>query len=221
MSDVTLRAETGRPTGTRPSRRLRRSGMVPATLYGQQSEPLSIAVPARDLRRALATEAGINALITLEVGEEKHTSLARQLQRHPTKGDVIHLDFVKISLTDRVDVVVAVETIGEPEGVRDGGIIETVSNSVNVNTLVTSIPDSIRADISGLGVGDALRVSDLPAIEGLEYLDDPLQTIVTVSLPSAALAEGEAEAEAEDEEAAEGEQAEGEEGAGEESGSGD
>lgn len=221
MSDVTLRAETGRRTGTRPSRRLRRSGMVPATLYGQQSEPLSIAVPARDLRRALATEAGINALITLEVGEEKHTSLARQLQRHPTKGDVIHLDFVKISLTDRVDVVVAVETIGEPEGVRDGGIIETVSNSVNVNTLVTSIPDSIRADISGLGVGDALRVSDLPAIEGLEYLDDPLQTIVTVSLPSAALAEGEAEAEAEDEEAAEDEQAEGEEGAGEESGSGD
>lgn len=221
MSDVTLRAETGRPTGTRPSRRLRRSGMVPATLYGQQSEPLSIAVSARDLRRALATEAGINALITLEVGEEKHTSLARQLQRHPTKGDVIHLDFVKISLTDRVDVVVAVETIGEPEGVRDGGIIETVSNSVNVNTLVTSIPDSIRADISGLGVGGALRVSDLPAIEGLEYLDDPLQTIVTVSLPSAALAEGEAEAETEDEEAAEGEQAEGEEGAGEESGSGD
>lgn len=220
MSDVTLRAETGRSTGTRPSRRLRRSGMVPATLYGQQSEPVSIAVQDRDLRRALATEAGINALITLEVGEEKHTSLARQLQRHPTKGDIIHLDFVKISLTDRVDVVVAVETVGEPEGVRDGGIIETVANSVNVNTLVTSIPDSIKADISELGVGDALRVSDLPAIEGLEYLDDPLQTIVTVSLPSAALAEEEEEAEAEDEEAAEGEQAEGEESPEEESGSG-
>lgn len=220
MSDVTLRAETGRSTGTRPSRRLRRSGMVPATLYGQQSEPVSIAVQDRDLRRALATEAGINALITLEVGEEKHTSLARQLQRHPTKGDIIHLDFVKISLTDRVDVVVAVETVGEPEGVRDGGIIETVANSVNVNTLVTSIPDYIKADISELGVGDALRVSDLPVIEGLEYLDDPLQTIVTVSLPSAALAEEEEEAEAEDEEAAEGEQAEGEESPEEESGSG-
>ena len=220
MSDVTLRAETGRRTGTRPSRRLRRSGMVPATLYGQHSEPLSIAVEARDLRRALTTEAGINALITLEVGEETHTSLARQLQRHPTKGDVIHLDFVKISLTDRVDVVVAVETVGEPEGVREGGIIETVSNSVNVNTLVTSIPDSISVDISGLGVGDALRVSDLPAIEGLEYLDDPLQTIVTVSLPSAALAEGEAEEADEEEEAAEDEQAAEGEDAGEESGSG-
>lgn len=203
MSDVTLRAETGRPTGTRPSRRLRRSGMVPATLYGQDSHPLSIAVDARQLRRALSTEAGINALITLEVGDEKHTSLARQLQRHPTKGEVIHLDFVKISLTDRVDVVVAVETIGEPEGVREGGIIETVSNSVNVNTLVTSIPDSIGADISGLGVGDSLRVSDLPAIEGLEYLDDPQQTIVTVSLPSAALVEEEEEAEVEEGEEAE------------------
>lgn len=203
MSDTTLRAETGRRTGTRPSRRLRRSGMVPATLYGQDSQPLSIAVDARQLRRALSTEAGINALITLEVGDEKHTSLARQLQRHPTKGEVIHLDFVKISLTDRVDVVVAVETIGEPEGVREGGIIETVSNSVNVNTLVTSIPDSIGVDISGLGVGDSLRVSDLPAIDGLEYLDDPQQTIVTVSLPSAALVEEEEEAEVEEGEEAE------------------
>lgn len=203
MSDVTLRAETGRRTGTRPSRRLRRSGMVPATLYGQASHPVSIAVDARELRRVLSTEAGINALITLEVGDEKHTSLARQLQRHPTKGEVIHLDFVKISLTDRVDVVVAVETTGEPEGVREGGIIETVSNSVNVNTLVTSIPDSIGVDISDLGVGDSLRVSDLPAIEGLEYLDDPQQTIVTVSLPSAALVEEEEEAELEEGEEAE------------------
>ena len=185
MSEVTLQAESGRITGTRPSRRLRRRGMVPATLYGQGAEAVSVAVNARDLRNALATDAGINVLIDLVVGEETHTSLARQLQRHPTKGDILHLDFVKISLTDRVEALVAVELIGDPAGVREmGGIIETVTNTVSVHTLVTAIPESIRVDISGLEVGDLIRVADLPEIEGVEYLDDPDLPIVVIHLPS-------------------------------------
>ena len=188
MSQVTLRAETGRVTGTRPSRRLRRQGMVPATLYGQDTEAVSIAVKARDLRNVLGTDAGINAVISLEVGEEIHTSLARQLQRHPTIGDIIHLDFVKISLTDRVDAVVYIELVGDASGVREGGgIIETVSNTVNVHTLVTTIPESIRVDITGMEAGDSIRVSDLPVFEGVDYLDDPDLPIVTISLPAAAL----------------------------------
>lgn len=185
MSEVTLQAESGRITGTRPSRRLRRRGMVPATLYGQGAEAVSVAVNARDLRNALATDAGINVLIDLVVGEETHTSLARQLQRHPTKGDILHLDFVKISLTDRVEALVAVELIGDPAGVREmGGIIETVTNTVSVHTLVTAIPESIRVDISGLEVGDLIRVADLPELEGVEYLDDPDLPIVVIHLPS-------------------------------------
>ena len=197
MSEVTLRAETGRITGTRPSRRLRRQGKVPATLYGHDTDAVSIAVGARELRTALSTEAGINAVINLAVGEETHTSLARQLQRHPTRGDIIHLDFVKIALTDRVDAVVHVELVGDPIGVTDeGGIIETVSNTVNVHTLVTAIPESIRIDISGLGAGQSVRVADLPVLDGVEYLDDPDQPIATVSLPAAALVDEEEDAEA-------------------------
>lgn len=185
MSEVTLQAETGRNTGSRPSRRLRRRGMVPATLYGQGAEAVSVAVNARDLRNALATDAGINVLIGLVVGEETHTSLARQLQRHPTREDILHLDFVKISLTDRVEAAIAVELIGEPAGVREmGGIIETVTNTVSVQTLVTAIPESIQVDISGLEVGDLIRVADLPELEGVEYLDDPDLPIVVIHLPS-------------------------------------
>ena len=196
MSEVTLRAETGRVTGTRPSRRLRRLGKVPATLYGHDADAVSISVDAHDLRTALSTDAGINAVISLRVGEETHTSLARQLQRHPTRGDIIHLDFVKISLTDRVDAVVYIDLVGDPVGVTDGGgIIETVANTVNVHTLVTSIPESIRVDISGLEEGQSVRVADLPALEGVEYLDDPDQPIVTISLPATLLAEEEEEAE--------------------------
>ncbi len=199
MSNVILRAETGRETGTRTSRRLRRRGMVPATLYGQGSESLSIAVSARDLRSALTTDAGLNAVINLQIGEETHTSLARQLQRHPTRGDIIHLDFLKISLTDEVEAVVAIELVGDPAAIREGGgILETIANTVTVKALVTAIPESIRADISGLGVGDTLRLSDLPTPSGVEYLDDPDQPILVVSLPAIALAEEEAEEDEED-----------------------
>ncbi|MDE0168440.1 MAG: 50S ribosomal protein L25 [bacterium] len=192
MSEVTLRAETGRTTGTRPSRRLRRQGKVPATLYGHDTDAVSVAVDARELRTALSTDAGINAVIRLRVGKETHTSLARQLQRHPTRGDIIHLDFVKIALTDRVDAVVHVELIGDPVGVtEDGGIVETVANTVNVHTLVTAIPESIQIDISDLRAGQSVRVADLPALGGVDYLDDPGQPIVTISLPAAALVEEE------------------------------
>lgn len=210
MSDVTLRAETGRQQGSRASRRLRREGKVPATLYGQGSDPLAVSVDAILLRNALSTDAGLNAVLTLEVGKDTHTSLARELQRHPTRGDITHLDFVKISLSDRVDAVISVELLGEPVGVRDeGGIVETVLASVTVNALVTNIPESIEIDIAELSVGDSVKVSDLPEIEGVEILDDPDQTVATVTLPAAAFAE-------EEEELLEGEEGEEVDGEGEE-----
>ena len=196
MSDITLRAETGREQGSRASRRLRRTGRVPATLYGQDSDPLAVAVDAYELRKALSTDAGLNAVITLEVEKASHTSIARELQLHPTKGDITHLDFVKISLTDRVDAAVSIELTGDPIGVKDeGGIVETVSSTVTVNAVVTNIPESISLDISELSVGDSVKMSDLPVIEGVDYLDDPDQTIATVTLPAAAFAEEEEELE--------------------------
>jgi len=156
-------------------------------------------VSARDLRSALTTDAGLNAVINLQIGKETHTSLARQLQRHPTKGDIIHLDFLKISLTDEVEAVVAIELVGDPGAIREGGgILETIANTVNVRALVTAIPESIQADITQLGVGDTLRVSDLPALSEVEYLDDPDRPILVVSLPAIALTEEEAEEEEED-----------------------
>lgn len=98
MSEVRLRAETGRTTGTRPSRRLRQNGMVPATLYGSGIEAASISVDALQLRDALATEDGLGAVIRLQVEGETHRTMARQLQRHPTKDYILHVDFVKIDL---------------------------------------------------------------------------------------------------------------------------
>ena len=206
MSKVNLRADTGRRPGSRISGRLRRQGMVPATFYGHGSEAVSISVDARELPSALATDAGLNVVIHLQVGDETHTSLARQLQRHPTRGDIIHLDFLKISLTDEVEAVVALELMGDPAGTREGGgILETIMNTIRIRALVTAIPESIQIDISHLEIGDTLRVSDLPAVEGVEYLEDPDRPIVVISLPAIV--------QTEEEEPEEGEVPESEEGA--------
>ncbi|MDH3500666.1 MAG: 50S ribosomal protein L25 [Acidimicrobiia bacterium] len=207
MSETTLRAEIGRVTGSRPARRLRREGLVPATLYGKDSSAVNLAVESRELRRALTTDAGFNAILNIDVDGASHTALAREVQRHPVRGEIIHVDFVKILLTDTVEAEVSIEFVGEPIGVReDGGIVETVTTSVTLKAVVTNIPDSIELDISELHIGDSLKLVDLPVIEGVEYVDDDDLTLVNVSVPAAILAE--------EEEAEEGEEVEeGEEGA--------
>jgi large subunit ribosomal protein L25 len=208
--EVTLRAETGREPGSRSSRRLRRSGMVPAVIYGRNVDPIAVAVDAHDLYVALHTDAGANALINLETeGADAQLTMAREVQRHPVRGVITHVDFVKISLTEKTQVEVTIEIIGESVGVKEGGIVETIRSSIHVEALPTEIPQSIIVDISELAVGDTLRIGDLPAIEGVEYLGDDDDPVVTVVTPAAAEAEAVEEEEGA-EEGVEGEDAEAE-----------
>ena len=211
MSETNLKAEIRTALGSAESRRLRSTGHVPATVYGRDSDAQSVTVNARELYAALHTEAGLNAVISLEVEGTELTTLAREIQRHPLRGDITHVDFLRISLTEKVDAEVGIDFEGVPVGVRDeGGIVETIRASVNLQALPTAIPSGITLDISELTIGDVLRVSDLPAIEGVEYIDDPEASLVTVSVPAAVVAEEE------DEELLGGEEGEeGEEGAGE------
>jgi large subunit ribosomal protein L25 len=138
----------------------------------------------------------LNAVITLDVGGEQLTTLAREIQRHPLRGEITHLDFVRISLTETVGAEVSIDFEGTPVGVRDdGGIVETIRTSVSIEALPTNIPSSIVLDISELSIGGVLRVADLPAIDGVEYTDDPETGLVTVSVPAAVVAEEELEAE--------------------------
>lgn len=187
--EVTLRAQTGRSQGSRPSRRLRLTGRVPAVVYGKDIEPQAIAVDRRELYGVLHTEAGLNALINLEIeGGSNQLTMAKVVERHPVRGEIIHVDFITISLTETTRVEVLLELQGDPIGVREGGIIETINNSVVVEALPTEIPTSIIIDVSGMDVGDTLRVADLPVIEGVEYVDDVDQPLITVVLPAAEVA---------------------------------
>jgi large subunit ribosomal protein L25 len=151
---------------------------------------MTVAVDRRELYAALTTEAGLNALINLEVGKDEHLAVAREVQRHPVRGEIIHLDFVKISLDVAIEAEVAVEFVGIPIGVREeGGIVETVNTSVMVSALPADIPSSIPAEIGELNVGDTYTVTMLPEFEGVEYLSDPDMPLATIVIPAAVLVE--------------------------------
>ncbi len=205
--DITLVAQTGRAQGSAASRRLRREGLVPAVVYGHGLDPLAVAVDHRELMAALATDAGVNAIISLDVeGGDTLTTLAREIKRHPYKSRIDHLDFVQILLTELVEATVGIDFIGEPVGVREsGGIIETINTSVSIEALPAEIPSSIELDISHMDINDTMTVADLAAVAGVTYLDPEDTPLVSISLPSAVLAE-------EEEEGEEGEGVEGEEG---------
>jgi len=205
MEQVHLRGYTGRIHGSRESRRLRREGAVPGIVYGHGLEPLSVAVDRRELHIVLHTEAGFNALINLQVNGDEYLTVAREVQRHPVRGDIIHLDFIRISLDEPIEAEVPIELIGIPVGVREGkGIVETPAASVIVSALPTAIPSHVTLDISDLDVGDSARVTDLPELPGVAYVTDPDHLLVMVAMPAAALVAEAAEeaAEGEEEEAA-------------------
>lgn len=187
MDQVTLRAEARTESGSRPAKRLRRSGLVPAVVYGRGIDPVPVTVSARDLYTVLHTEAGANAIINLEVdGGDEVLTVAREIQRHPVRGEISHLDFIKVSLDVAIEAEVGLEFVGEPLGVREeGGIVETIEVSVTIEALPTQIPSSIQLDISGMDINDTLTIGDLPEIEGVVYVDDPERPLVSVLIPRA------------------------------------
>ena len=216
MSQVSLRAQTGRSSGSREARRIRRQGLVPAIVYGRDLDPIPVSVDAHDLHLALHTEAGSNAIISLEVeGGETLTTMARVIDRHPFRNEYRHVDFVTVDLTRTVIAEVPIHFEGTPVGVKEGGVFSPSRTHVEVEVLPTEIPGSIELDVSEVEVGGALRVADLPEIEGVTYVEDPDAVIMSVTTPAAEieepeeveeeLEEGEEPVEGEAEEAAEAE----------------
>lgn len=204
MDQVTLRAFARTELGTRPSRRLRREGKVPAVVYGAGLAPMTVAVDGRDLYATLHTEAGSNAIFDLDVDGTNVLAVAREIQRDPVRGDITHLDFIQIRLDVEIEAEVGIEFVGEPVGVRDdGGFLETIQASLMISALPNQIPSSISADVSHLGVGDVISIADLPEIEGVTYLGEPDRPLAVVALPRAELEEEEV---AEGEELLEGEE---------------
>lgn len=196
MSQVTLRAETGRKPGSAESRRIRAKGLTPGVVYGPGLDPLPVAVNSHDLHVALHTEAGSNAIISLEIeGTGTVTTMAKVIDKHPFRNEYRHIDFVKVDLTQTVNAEVAIHFEGEPAGVREGGVLSPAKTHALVEVLPTEIPSYIELDISAVEMGGALRVADLPAIPGVTYLDDPDAVVMSITAPAAEIVEEPAEAE--------------------------
>lgn len=220
MSDLLIAATTGREVGSRPSRRMRRTGRVPAVVYGLGADPLTISVDDSELRAALNTEAGLNAVITLEVDGDSQLSIITDLQRHPVRRDVLHVDFLRIDPDAEVVVEVPVVLVGEAKKVTQAsGMVDQIIHTVPLSARPADIPTEVQADVSDLDVGSSLRVSDLVLPPGVTPAGDPEAMfavgVITRSTREFIRAERLAEEEAELAELAELEgEAEGEEGAG-------
>ncbi len=211
MAEVVLAAEVGRPLGSRAVRRLRREGKIPGVIYGHGTEPLPVAVGARELRIALNSEAGANQLLSLDTGSGTYLALARDMQRHPVAQTVTHVDFIIVRRDEVISADVPITLVGEALEVHHGdGLVEQQMFTLSINALPSDIPTSIEADISELTIGGQVRVSDLPLPASVTTDVDP-ETAVVIGQPPRVVVE---------EEVAEGEAVEGagEEGAGESTG---
>jgi large subunit ribosomal protein L25 len=218
MSDITLTAVTRTEFGSGPAGRHRRAGKVPAIVYGLEDAAQSVLVEALALERILHGASGANTLITLQLEGDDTLALARQIQRHPTRGDLVHVDFIRI----RRDVAVAAEVpillVGDAPGSREGGLVEQLVFTVTVEAMPGNIPDVLEVDISSLALGDQLRVEDLDVPAGVTLQQEADDLVVQVTIPRGMdeeeAAEGEEGAEGEGGEAGASEAEGGDEGSG-------
>lgn len=179
MEEVSLVADVGRVKGSSEARRLRAAGKVPGVLYGHGIDPIDVAVGSRELRAALTSESGLNALISLDVGGKNHLAMARQLQRHPVRRSIDHVDFVVVRRDEVVSVEVPIHLIGEAlEVERADGLVEQNLHSLLVEAKPGDIPNAIEVDISELTIGEAIRVSDLKLPAGATTEVDPEEVVV-------------------------------------------
>lgn len=203
MAEIPLTVESGRSLGTRPSGRLRTAGKIPGVVYGHGMDPIPVAVAARDLRGALTTEAGPRALLSLKIGDERHLAIARELQRHPVRHTVTHVDFQVVRRDEIVSAEVRIVLVGESESVhRAAGVIDQELLTLQIKAKPGDVPSVIELDISPLEIGSSLRVSDLQLPAGVEADTDPDAAVAIAHAargqePGEGEAEGQAEGEGE------------------------
>jgi large subunit ribosomal protein L25 len=168
---------------SRETRRLRRSGQVPGVLYGGDAEPLAFAVNARTLRHALAAK---GAVLELTVdGGAGTPAVLKDAQRHPVRGDLLHVDLLRVDLNVAIQATVGVELVGEEQapGIVEGGILEHVTRELTIEALPNDIPESIQVDVSKMEMNGTLQLSEIDAPKGITLLDDPDATVLASITP--------------------------------------
>src|SRR5881398_388784 len=184
---VKLQVRERERRGSADARRLRKQGFIPGVLYGNGNESHAIYVPERELRRVLTGAGGLHAIldVVVEGRSTTHASILKDYQQDPLRGHISHVDLQEVRLDQPIQASVNVQLIGEPEGVKEGGVLSQVQREINVEALPMEIPEHIDLDVSGMAIGDSLRLVDLAPMEGVTYLDNPEETVLaSVGLPT-------------------------------------
>ena len=201
MSDTVLVARSGRQTGSPESRRLRRDDVIPAVVYGRGMDPISIEVDRRELRRALSGAAGMNTVLDLQVDGQSYPAIVKEMQRHPVKRLVSHIDFMQVNLDVEITVAMPVRLEGEAKDVAmNNGLIDQQLTEIQVRTTPRIIPDEFLIDVSAMSIDTVITVADIAMPTGVTAVTDADQPVVTVTLlrtaatPEAGSAEDESDA---------------------------
>jgi large subunit ribosomal protein L25 len=182
MDQRILTIETRDSLGKNACRRLREKAKIPAVVYGKGMESLAVAVDRKELESAIAGEGGINHLLTLKGGGDLDGKLVlvAELTHHCLKDRMLHVDLHKINLQEKVKVKVPVSITTIAKGIKEGGLQDIVMHEIEIECLPGQIPEHIDLDVSDLGVGESMHVSDLNLPAGLKVLDDPSATVVNI-----------------------------------------
>ena len=185
MITVELEVFNRESLGKQANKKYRKDGFIPAVIYGKNKDNLNILVDPIKLKKLLKNEAGENTIIEMKLDKSdlKKNVLLKDAHLDTLTSDPLHLDFYEI--TEGMDVKVSAPLLftGKPEGVKNGGVIQTLSNEIKIECLPTNIPNIIEIDISDLNIGDTLRVKDIKPMDGIEILSNPESTIISVLAP--------------------------------------
>jgi large subunit ribosomal protein L25 len=182
---VKLKAEKRTVIGRNAIKKIKKEGLVPGVIYGSQAEPIALQVESRALTNVLAHASNEHVLVELEIADDGQSStrlaLIQEVQHHPLKRQLLHVDFHAVSATEKITSEVPIEAFGDPIGVRTfGGLLEYSLRSLEVECFPQDLPDIIRLDVSNLNIGESLHVRDIPLSSGVEALTDADLTVVSV-----------------------------------------
>ena len=186
MADIVLNVEVRERTGTGGARDTRRAGLVPGVLYGGDKDPVAIAVKANEFRKALYTGKLLGHLVTLKHGKETQSVIAKAVDMHPVTDEPTHFDLYRVAADQTIKIGVAVHFAHQDAspGLKRGGTLNVVLHEVLVSCHANQIPDEIMVDLTGLEIGDSIRVSDLKLPKGVEAAVDADATVATVASAS-------------------------------------
>lgn len=188
---IKLSARPRSESGRNAVKQVRARGGVPAVIYGSHDQATNLEVSRREIDALLKHAVGENILVELEIEDggkkSNRLSLIQEVQHHPLRGDILHVDFHAVSMTEEITADIVIEAFGEADGVKNfGGLLEQSMRSVSIRCLPQNLPEIIRVDVSPMKIGDSVHVRDLPLPAGVTAVDDADLTVLTVAEPTVA-----------------------------------